>query len=56
MRAMKGLQTCPFYDADNGDEMHAKVNAFSILYDISMNKDKTQKAVTDFFVHDEHKL
>ena len=39
----------------NGDEMRAKVNAFSKLYDISMTKAKRQKAITDFFVHNEHK-
>ena len=43
MRALEVSQTCTFYDADNGDEMCAKVNAFSKLYDISMNKAKTQR-------------
>ena len=56
MRALEVLQTCTFYGADNLDEMRAKVNAFSKQYDISMNKAKTQKALTDFFVHNEHKL
>ena len=36
--------------------MGAKVNALSKLYDISMTKPKRQKAITDFFVHNEHKL
>ena len=40
-----------FYDADNGDEIRAKVNAFSKPYGISMNKAKTQKALTDFLVY-----
>ena len=56
MQALEVLQTCTFYDADVGDEMRAKVNAFSKLYDISMTKAKRQKAITDFFVHNEHKL
>ena len=56
MRALDVLQTCNFYDAENGDEMRAKVNAFSKLCDISMNKAKTQNAPTDSFVYDEHKL
>ena len=55
MRALEVSQTCTFYDHGNGDEMRAKVNAFSKLYDTSMNKAKTQKALTDFFVHKEHK-
>ena len=50
------LQTCTFYDADNGNEIRAKVNTFSKPHDISMNKAKTQKDLTEFFVHDEHKL
>ena len=51
--------TCTFYVADNGDEMRAKVNSFSKLYDISMNKAKTVTALsslTDFFFYNEHKL
>ena len=56
MQALEVLQTCTFYDADVGDEMRAKVNAFSKLYDISVTKAKRQKAITDFFVHNEHKL
>ena len=40
MQALEVLQTCTFYDADVGDEMRAKVNAFSKLCDISMTKDK----------------
>ena len=40
MQALEVLQTCTFYDADVGDEMRAKVNAFPKLYDISMTKDK----------------
>ena len=56
MQALEVLQTCTFYDADVGDEVRAKVNAFSKLYDISMTKAKRQKAITDFFVHNEHKL
>ena len=36
--------------------MRAKVNAFSKLYDISMNEAKTHKVLTDFLVHNEHKL
>ena len=56
MQALEVLQTCTFYDADVGDEMRAKVNAFSKLYDISMTKAKRQKAITDFSVHNEHKL
>ena len=48
MQALEVLQTCTFYDADVGDEMRAKVNAFSKLYDISMTKTKRQKAITDF--------
>ena len=56
MQALEVLQTCTFYDADVGDEMRAKVNAFSKLYDISMTKAKRQKVITDFFVHNEHKL
>ena len=51
-----GSETCTFYDADVGDEMRAKVNAFSKLYDISITKAKRQKAITDVFVHNEHKL
>ena len=56
MQALEVLQTCTFCDADVGDEMRARVNAFSKLYDISMTKAKRQKAITDFFVHNEHKL
>ena len=56
MQALEVLQTFTFYDADVGDEMCAKVNAFSKLYDISMTKTKREKAETDFFVHNEHKL
>ena len=33
MQALEVLQTCTFYDADVGDEMRAKVNAFSKLYE-----------------------
>ena len=40
MQTLKVLQTCTFYDADVGDEMRAKVDAFSKLYDISMTKAK----------------
>ena len=56
MQALEVLQACTFYDADVGDEMRAKVNAFSKLYDISMTKTKREKVITDFFVHNEHKL
>ena len=56
MQALEVLQTCTFYDADVGDEMCAKVNAFSKLYDISMTKARRQKPITDFSVHNEHKL
>ena len=56
MQALEVLQTRTFYDADIGDEKRAKVNAFSKLYDISMTKAKRQKVITDFFVHNEHKL
>ena len=49
MQALEVLQPCTFYDADVGDEMRAKVNAFSKLCDISMTKTKRQKAITDFF-------
>ena len=38
------------------DEMRAKVNTFSKLSDISMTKAKRQKAITDYFIHNEHKL
>ena len=34
MQALEVMQTCTFYDADVGDEMRTKVNAFSKLYDI----------------------
>ena len=43
MQALEVLQTCTFYDADVGDDMRAKVNAFSKLYDISMTKAKRQR-------------
>ena len=43
MQALEILQTCTFYDADVGDEMHSKVNAFSKLYDISMTKPKDKR-------------
>ena len=33
MQALEVLQTCTFYDVDVGDEMRAKVNAFSKLCD-----------------------
>ena len=56
MQTLAVLQTCTFYDADVGDKMRAKVNAFSKLYGISMTKAKRQKAITDFSVHNEHKL
>ena len=56
MRALEVLQTLTCYDAYDGEEMHAKVNAFSKLYDISMNRVKTQKALTDFFVYNGHTL
>ena len=56
MQALKVLKTCTFCDADVGDEMRAKVNTFSKLYDISVTKAKRQKAITNFFVHNEHKL
>ena len=56
MQDLEVLQTCTFYDADAGYEMPVKVNVFSKLYDISMTKAKRQKAITDFFVHNEHKL
>ena len=52
MQALEVLRTCTFYDADVGDEMRAKL---SKLCDISMTKAKRQKAITDFFVHNEHK-
>ena len=32
MQALEVLQTCTFYDADVGDEMLTKVNAFSKLH------------------------
>ena len=50
MRALEGLQTHTFYDADNGDEMRAKVKALSKLYDMSMNKARTQKALTSLSI------
>ena len=56
MQVLEVLQTCTFYDADVRDEMRAKVNVFSKLHDISMTKAKRQKAIRDFFVHNEHKL
>ena len=56
IQALEVLQTCTFYDADVRDKMGARVNTFSKLYDISMTEAKRQKAVTDFFVHSEHKL
>ena len=56
MQAFGGSETCTFYDADVRDEMSAKVNALSKLYDISMTKAKREKATTDFFVHNERKL
>ena len=31
MLALEVLQTCTFYDADVGDEMRAKVNAFQVF-------------------------
>ena len=34
---------CTLSDADDGDEMRAKVNVFSKMNDISMNKAETQK-------------
>ena len=40
MQALEVLKHAPFYDADVGDELRAKVNAFSKLYDISVTKDK----------------
>ena len=43
MQALEVLQTCTFYDADIGDEMRVKVNAFSKLYDISMTKPKDKR-------------
>ena len=49
MQALEVLQTCTFYDADVGEEMRAKVNAFSKPYDISMTKAKRKKAITVFF-------
>ena len=54
MQALEVLKTCTFYDAAVRDEMRAKINAFSKLYDISMTKTKRQNAITDFFVHNEH--
>ena len=56
MQALEVLQTCTIYDADVGDEMRAKVNAFSKLHDISIIKAKRQKAITDFSAHNDHKL
>ena len=56
MQALEVLQICTFYDADVGDEMRAKVNAFSKLCDISVTEAKRQEALTDLFVHNEHKL
>ena len=47
MQALEVLQTCTLYDADVGDEIRAKVNAFSKLCDISITKAKRQKAITD---------
>ena len=49
MQALEVLQECTFYDADVGDEMRAKVNAFSKLYDISMTKTKRQKGYNRLF-------
>ena len=43
MQALEVLRTCTFYDADVGDDMRAKVNAFSKLYDISMTRAKRQR-------------
>ena len=40
VQALEVLQAYTFYDADVRDEMRAKVNAFSKLYDISMTKTK----------------
>ena len=56
MQALEVLQTCTFHDADVGDEIRAKVITSSKLYHISLTKAKTQKAITDFFVCNEHKL
>ena len=56
MQALEVRQTCTFSDADVGDETRAKVHAFSKLYDISITKAKRQKPITDFFVHNQHKL
>ena len=36
------------------DEMRGKVNALSKLYDISMNKAKTQKALINVLFHSDH--
>ena len=45
------------YDADVVDEMRAKVNAFSKLYDISMTmQSQKTKGYNILFVHNEHKL
>ena len=56
MQALEVLQTCTFYDADVEDEMHAKVNQKTKGYTKGMTKAKRQKAITNFFVHNEHKL
>ena len=56
IRALKVFQTCTFHDAANEDEMCAKVNAFSKLCGISMNKAKAKRVKTGFFLHNEHEL
>ena len=57
MQALEVLQTCTFYDADVVDEMRAKVNAFSKLYDISMTMQRQNtNGYSILFVHNEHKL
>ena len=44
-KVLQVLQTCTFYDADNRNEMRAKVNTFSKLYNTLMNRAKTQKTL-----------
>ena len=46
MQALEVLQTCTFYDADVGDEMRVKVNAFSKLCDISTTKGENRLSCT----------
>lgn len=53
------LQTCSYYDAENGGELRAKVNTFSMLYETSVNTAKTHKTITECFapnLQKEHKV